>query len=192
MQVVSLLTQTTVSPDDPAFEDPQKFIGPMYSKEDADRCASGAFQTAGGLPGDQGRRRPGSLARVRCRTPWHPAKLMLIRARTPCDARCRARAQPCAGEGLGRQGGRRQGLPARGRVARAAAGAGGARHQGAPRWLAAGAPVAPPSTTQAQLLRVEVRRCTLDPVLSMVQAQPMPAQLRHWQGGSAPPSYSLS
>lgn len=38
-QVVSLLTQTTVSPDDPAFADPTKFIGPVYSKEEADRWA---------------------------------------------------------------------------------------------------------------------------------------------------------
>ena len=38
-QVVSLLTQTTVSPDDPAFADPTKFIGPVYSKEEADRSA---------------------------------------------------------------------------------------------------------------------------------------------------------
>jgi hypothetical protein len=66
MQVVSLLTQTTVSPDDPAFEDPQKFIGPMYSKEDADRCASGAFQTAGGLPGDQGRAAGAPAAGLAC------------------------------------------------------------------------------------------------------------------------------
>ncbi|KAK9834964.1 hypothetical protein WJX81_000129 [Elliptochloris bilobata] len=38
-QVVSLLTQTTVSPDDPAFKDPSKFIGPTYSKDEAERNA---------------------------------------------------------------------------------------------------------------------------------------------------------
>ena len=41
-QVVSLLTQTTVSTDDPAFQNPEKFIGPVYSKEDAERCAPSA------------------------------------------------------------------------------------------------------------------------------------------------------
>jgi carbamate kinase len=38
-QVVALLTQTVVDPKDPAFQNPTKFIGPMYFKEDAERCA---------------------------------------------------------------------------------------------------------------------------------------------------------
>lgn len=37
--VVTLLTQIEVDPDDPAFKDPTKFIGPMYSREDAERLA---------------------------------------------------------------------------------------------------------------------------------------------------------
>ena len=35
----TLLTMTEVDPDDPAFQDPTKFIGPVYTKEDADRLA---------------------------------------------------------------------------------------------------------------------------------------------------------
>lgn len=37
--VVTLLTQIEVDPDDPAFKDPTKFIGPVYSREDAERLA---------------------------------------------------------------------------------------------------------------------------------------------------------
>ena len=33
----TMLTMVEVDPDDPAFKDPTKFIGPVYSKEDADR-----------------------------------------------------------------------------------------------------------------------------------------------------------
>ncbi|KAK9916587.1 hypothetical protein WJX75_004604 [Coccomyxa subellipsoidea] len=38
-EVVSMLTQVLVDPKDPAFEAPSKFIGPMYSKEEAERFA---------------------------------------------------------------------------------------------------------------------------------------------------------
>lgn len=31
------MTQTIVDPSDPSFHSPTKFIGPMYSKEEADR-----------------------------------------------------------------------------------------------------------------------------------------------------------
>lgn len=33
---VSLITQTVVNPNDPAFQNPTKFVGPVYSKERAD------------------------------------------------------------------------------------------------------------------------------------------------------------
>src|SRR4051812_29832581 len=36
----SILTMVEVDPDDPAFSDPTKFIGPVYSKEDAERLAA--------------------------------------------------------------------------------------------------------------------------------------------------------
>ena len=36
----TLLTMVEVDPDDPAFEHPTKFIGPVYSKADADRLAA--------------------------------------------------------------------------------------------------------------------------------------------------------
>ena len=38
-QVVAMLTQTEVDPADPAFSHPTKFIGPCYSKEEAEKCA---------------------------------------------------------------------------------------------------------------------------------------------------------
>ena len=38
-QVVAMLTQTEVDPADPAFSHPAKFIGPCYSKEEAEKCA---------------------------------------------------------------------------------------------------------------------------------------------------------
>jgi carbamate kinase len=38
--VVTVLTQTEVSPDDPAFADPTKFVGPVYSEEVARRLAA--------------------------------------------------------------------------------------------------------------------------------------------------------
>ena len=38
-QVVAMLTQTQVDPADPAFSHPTKFIGPCYSKEEAEKCA---------------------------------------------------------------------------------------------------------------------------------------------------------
>lgn len=37
--VATLLTQTLVDPDDPAFDDPTKFIGPVYTEEEARRLA---------------------------------------------------------------------------------------------------------------------------------------------------------
>jgi len=36
----TLLTMIEVDPDDPAFKDPTKFIGPVYSKEDAEALAA--------------------------------------------------------------------------------------------------------------------------------------------------------
>jgi carbamate kinase len=36
----TLLTMIEVDPEDPAFKDPTKFIGPIYAKEDADRLAA--------------------------------------------------------------------------------------------------------------------------------------------------------
>ena len=36
----TLLTMIEVDPDDPAFQNPTKFIGPIYTKEDADRLAA--------------------------------------------------------------------------------------------------------------------------------------------------------
>src|SRR5512136_2758804 len=35
----TILTMVEVDPDDPAFQNPTKFIGPVYAKEDADRIA---------------------------------------------------------------------------------------------------------------------------------------------------------
>ena len=35
-QVAMLLTQIEVNPDDPAFEDPSKPVGPIYTKEEAE------------------------------------------------------------------------------------------------------------------------------------------------------------
>jgi len=35
----TMLTMVEVNPDDPAFKDPTKFIGPVYGKDDADRLA---------------------------------------------------------------------------------------------------------------------------------------------------------
>ncbi|BDY05275.1 carbamate kinase [Ferrimonas sp. YFM] len=37
---VSIITQTLVDKDDPAFGNPTKFVGPVYSKEEADRITS--------------------------------------------------------------------------------------------------------------------------------------------------------
>lgn len=34
--VATLVTRTVVDPDDPAFDDPSKFVGPVYAKEDAE------------------------------------------------------------------------------------------------------------------------------------------------------------
>ena len=39
-QVVSLIGQTEVASDDPAFEHPTKFVGPQYSDEDGHRTAA--------------------------------------------------------------------------------------------------------------------------------------------------------
>lgn len=36
----TILTMIEVSPDDPAFDDPTKFIGPIYDKDEADRIAA--------------------------------------------------------------------------------------------------------------------------------------------------------
>ena len=39
-QVATLLTMIVVDPDDPAFAQPTKFIGPVYAKDDADALAA--------------------------------------------------------------------------------------------------------------------------------------------------------
>jgi carbamate kinase len=39
-QLASLLTTIVVDPQDPAFSDPAKFVGPLYAKEDADKLAA--------------------------------------------------------------------------------------------------------------------------------------------------------
>ena len=39
-QVTTLLTMILVDPDDPAFGNPTKFVGPSYPKQDADKLAS--------------------------------------------------------------------------------------------------------------------------------------------------------
>ena len=38
-QVTTLLTMILVDPDDPAFGNPTKFVGPVYAREDADKLA---------------------------------------------------------------------------------------------------------------------------------------------------------
>lgn len=38
--LATVLTMVEVDPDDPAFHDPTKFVGPLYSKEEADRLAA--------------------------------------------------------------------------------------------------------------------------------------------------------
>jgi carbamate kinase len=38
--LASILTMIEVDPDDPAFDDPTKFIGPVYTREEADRLAA--------------------------------------------------------------------------------------------------------------------------------------------------------
>jgi carbamate kinase len=38
--VVTVLTMVTVDPDDPAFADPTKFVGPVYAKDIADQLAA--------------------------------------------------------------------------------------------------------------------------------------------------------
>lgn len=40
-QVVTLLTMIVVDPDDPAFSNPTKFVGPVYAKDEADLLAAG-------------------------------------------------------------------------------------------------------------------------------------------------------
>lgn len=39
-QVIALLTQTEVDVNDPAFKNPTKFVGPVYSKEEADKMVA--------------------------------------------------------------------------------------------------------------------------------------------------------
>src|SRR6187455_2439563 len=38
--LATILTMVQVDPSDPAFEDPTKFVGPIYTKTDADRLAT--------------------------------------------------------------------------------------------------------------------------------------------------------
>lgn len=39
-ELASLLTMTEVDPDDPAFQEPSKFVGPVYSPDEAERLAA--------------------------------------------------------------------------------------------------------------------------------------------------------
>lgn len=39
-QVVNIITQTEVDPNDPAYTDPRKFVGPVYDKETAEKLAA--------------------------------------------------------------------------------------------------------------------------------------------------------
>ncbi len=39
-QVVNIITQTEVDPNDPAYSDPRKFVGPVYDKETAEKLAA--------------------------------------------------------------------------------------------------------------------------------------------------------
>lgn len=39
-QVVNIITQTEVDPNDPAYADPRKFVGPVYDKETAEKLAA--------------------------------------------------------------------------------------------------------------------------------------------------------
>lgn len=41
-----MLTQTEVDPEDPAFKNPTKFIGPCYPEEEAERCACSLQRTS--------------------------------------------------------------------------------------------------------------------------------------------------
>ncbi|MGZ4569087.1 MAG: carbamate kinase [Blastococcus sp.] len=38
--LATVVTMTEVDPDDPAFQDPSKFVGPVYPREDAERIAA--------------------------------------------------------------------------------------------------------------------------------------------------------
>ena len=38
--IATILTQTEVDANDPAFKNPTKFVGPVYSKEEADKLAA--------------------------------------------------------------------------------------------------------------------------------------------------------
>jgi carbamate kinase len=40
LQVATLLTMIVVDPQDPAFANPTKFVGPIYAKDDADKLAA--------------------------------------------------------------------------------------------------------------------------------------------------------
>lgn len=40
-QFCAILTKTVVDPTDPAFANPTKYIGPMYSEQEAQRCVEG-------------------------------------------------------------------------------------------------------------------------------------------------------
>ena len=46
-QVVAMLTQTEVDPHDPAFKEPTKFIGPCYTKQEAEKCVHTAPSPTG-------------------------------------------------------------------------------------------------------------------------------------------------
>ncbi len=53
--IATLLTMVAVDPDDPAFENPEKFVGPVYTKEEAGKIESASGWTFGN-DGDYRRR----------------------------------------------------------------------------------------------------------------------------------------
>ena len=69
--VVTLVTQTLVAPDDPAFDDPTKFVGAVYDEARARELAAREGWTV--KPDGLGWRRPGSdLVLERIWTRWFP------------------------------------------------------------------------------------------------------------------------
>ena len=62
--VATIVTQTVVSKDDPAFQNPTKPVGAFYDKETAGRIARGSkivFIHTGGMQGLAGLREQGRL-----------------------------------------------------------------------------------------------------------------------------------
>ena len=103
----TLLTMVEVDPDDPAFQNPTKFIGPVYGKSDADRLAAEkgwVFKQ----DGDKWRRvvaSPDAQAHLRA-----AADQVAARARHDRDRRRRRRHPDDVREGPGPQARRRRGV----------------------------------------------------------------------------------